>query len=147
VSRPSPATPESALPGSLLTLALDRSPAAPLITWYDDDTGERVELSATTLDNWVAKTANLLQDEFDVGPGSTVAVVLPVHWQTAVVLLAAWSCGAAVADTAAEDEGRLDEVDVVLAAQDRLDALEDVPGHDRLLRPRPRLRPGGPGAR
>ena len=74
----------------------------------------------------MAKTANLLQDEFDVGPGSTVAVALPVHWQTAAVLLAVWSCGAAVLDTAAEDDGRLAEADVVLAAADRLAALEEL---------------------
>jgi uncharacterized protein (TIGR03089 family) len=113
------------LPADLLTAALRRDAAAPLFTQYDDTTGERVELSGTTLANWVAKTANLLQDEFDVGPGSTVAVALPVHWQTAAVLLAVWSCGATVVDTAAEDEDRLAEVDVVLAAQDRLPALEE----------------------
>src|SRR5687767_11005328 len=112
-------------PAALLASARDRDPARPLLTHYDDATGERVELSATTLDNWVAKTANLLQDEFDIGPGSTVAVALPVHWQTAAVLLGAWSCGAAVLDTAAEDDGGLTGVDVVLAAQDRLPALED----------------------
>jgi len=117
------------LPADLLTAALRRDAAAPLFTQYDDATGERVELSGTTLANWVAKTANLLQDEFDVGPGSTVALALPVHWQTAAVLLATWSCGATVLDTAAEDVGRLDEVDVVLAAHDRLPALEeDLPG-------------------
>ena len=60
-----------------------------------------------------------------MGPGSTVAVVLPVHWQTAAVLLGVWSCGAAVLDTAAEDDGRLADADVVLAAQDRLAALEE----------------------
>jgi len=113
------------LPADLLAAAVRREPAAPLLTHYDDVTGGRVELSATTLANWVAKTANLLQDEFDVGPGSTVAVALPVHWQTAAVLLGTWSCGATVVDTAAEDEGRLDGVDVVLAAQDRLPALEE----------------------
>jgi uncharacterized protein (TIGR03089 family) len=112
-------------PAALLATARDRDPARPLVTHYDDATGERVELSATTLDNWVAKTANLLQDEFDVGPGSTVAVALPVHWQTAAVLLGIWSCGATVLDTAAEDEGRLTGVDVVLAPQDRLPALEE----------------------
>ena len=85
---------ETTVPADLLALALRREPAAPLFTQYDDLTGERVELSATTLANWVAKSANLLQDEFDIGPGSTVAVALPVHWQTAAVLLAAWSCGA-----------------------------------------------------
>jgi uncharacterized protein (TIGR03089 family) len=115
-------------PAALLALARDRDPARPLVTHYDDATGERVELSATTLDNWVAKTANLLQDEFDVGPGSTVAVALPVHWQSAAVLLGIWSCGATVVDTAAEDDGRLSGVDVVLAAQDRLAALEEEDG-------------------
>jgi uncharacterized protein (TIGR03089 family) len=112
-------------PAALLATARHRDPARPLVTFYDDATGERIELSATTLDNWVAKTANLLQDEFDVGPGSTVAVALPVHWQTAAVLLGIWSCGATVLDTAAEDEGRLAGVDVVLAARDRLPALEE----------------------
>ncbi|WP_222267283.1 TIGR03089 family protein [Modestobacter marinus] len=112
-------------PAALLEAALRRDAASPLITFYDDVSGERTELSGTTLANWVAKTANLLQDEFDVGPGSTVAVALPVHWQTAAVLLGVWSCGAAVLDTAAEDDGRLAAVDVVLAAQDRLPALEE----------------------
>ncbi|MFD2090342.1 TIGR03089 family protein [Blastococcus deserti] len=120
-------------PAALLANVRDRDPARPLLTHYDDATGERVELSATTLDNWVAKTANLLQDEFDVGPGSTVAVALPVHWQTAAVLLGVWSCGAAVLDTAAEDEDRLVGVDVVLAAQDRLPALEESAGDAELL--------------
>ena len=120
------------LPADLLALAVRRETAAPLITHYDDATGERVELSAVTLANWVAKTANLLQDEFDVGPGSTVAVALPAHWQTAAVLLAAWICGATVADTATEDHGRLADVDVVLAAQDRLAALEDAVGVELL---------------
>lgn len=111
-------------PAALLASARDRDPARPLLTYYDDSTGERIELSATTLDNWVAKTANLLQDEFDIGPGSTVAVALPVHWQTAAVLLGVWSCGAAVLDSAPEDDGGLGGVDVVLASQDRLGALE-----------------------
>jgi uncharacterized protein (TIGR03089 family) len=120
-------------PAGLLATARDRDPAGPLVTHYDDSTGERVELSATTLDNWVAKTANLLQEEFDVGPGSTVAVALPVHWQTAAVLLGIWSCGATVLDNAPEDDGGLAGVDVVLASQDRLAALEEDDGDAELL--------------
>jgi uncharacterized protein (TIGR03089 family) len=120
-------------PAGLLATARDRDPARPLLTHYDDSTGERVELSATTLDNWVAKTANLLQEEFDVGPGSTVAVALPVHWQTAAVLLGVWSCGAAVLETAPEDDGGLTGVDLVLASQDRLAALEEDDGDAELL--------------
>ena len=112
-------------PAALLATIVLRNSAAPLITYYDDATGERVELSGATLANWVAKTANLLQEEFDVQPGTTVAVALPVHWQTAAVLLGVWSCGATALDTAPEDDGRLDGADVVLAAQDRLSALEE----------------------
>ncbi len=100
-------------PRALLDAALRRDPAGPLLTFYDDATGERVELSATTLENWVAKTANLLQDGLAVQPGGTVAVLLPVHWQAAVAVLAAWSVGAEVAYGA-------DGADVAFAAPDRL---------------------------
>jgi uncharacterized protein (TIGR03089 family) len=82
--------------GALLRPARDRDPARPLLTYYDDATGERTELSAVTLDNWVAKTANLLRDDLAVAPGDRVAVLLPAHWQTVAVLLAAWELGAVV---------------------------------------------------
>jgi uncharacterized protein (TIGR03089 family) len=68
----------------------------PLITYYDDVTGERLDLSAATLGNWVAKTANLLVDGHALGPGDVAAVALPPHWLTAAVLLGCWSAGLAV---------------------------------------------------
>ncbi len=68
----------------------------PLITFYDDATGERVELSGATLANWVAKTANLLVDGMGLGPGQVAAVRLPPHWQSAAVLLGCWSAGLSV---------------------------------------------------
>ncbi|MGY1746346.1 TIGR03089 family protein [Blastococcus sp. SYSU D00695] len=119
-----PTSPTS--PAGLLTAAVRRAPAAPLLTHYDDVAASRVELSALTLANWVAKTANLLQEEFDVAPGSRVAVVLPAHWQTAAVLLGAWSCGATVVEPAAEDDGALAGADVVLADHGRLGPLEEL---------------------
>jgi hypothetical protein len=66
-----------------------------------DDTGgpthgERIELSAKVLANWVAKAANLLQDEFDVSGGTSVRLALPAHWRTAYWALACWSVGATV---------------------------------------------------
>ena len=77
------------------------SAKGPRITYFDDATGERIELSTVTLANWAAKTANLLRDEFGAGPGSRVAVLLPAHWQTAAVLLGVWWIGAEVVLTGA----------------------------------------------
>ena len=71
-------------------------PPRPRITYYDDATGERIELSTVTLANWAAKTGNLLRDELGAGPGSRVAVLLPAHWQTAAVLFGVWYIGAEV---------------------------------------------------
>src|SRR5215813_5255739 len=71
-------------------------PDQPLITFYDDATGERTELSGATLRNWVAKTANMLVDDLDLRPGQWAAVGLPPHWQTAAVLLGCWTIGLAV---------------------------------------------------
>ncbi|MGC9666795.1 TIGR03089 family protein [Planosporangium sp. 12N6] len=76
--------------------AVAADPTRPLLTFYDDATGERTELSGTTLANWVAKTANLLVDGCGLGPGDHAGVALPPHWQTAAVLLGAWSAGLAV---------------------------------------------------
>jgi uncharacterized protein (TIGR03089 family) len=83
-------------PSDLLASALSEDGSRPLFTYYDDDIGARVELSVTTTANWVAKVANLLVDSYDVEPGDDVAVRLPLHWQTAVVLLSCWSAGARV---------------------------------------------------
>ena len=68
----------------------------PLITFYDDATGERVELSVTTYANWVAKTASLLVEEHDLERGQVLCVDLPTHWLGPVVLGAAWSVGLVV---------------------------------------------------
>lgn len=84
-------------PADLLRSALDTDPGRPLVTFYDDATGERVELSVATLANWVAKTANLLQGDFAAEPGDRVALLLPAHWQTAVWLLACSSTGTVAA--------------------------------------------------
>jgi uncharacterized protein (TIGR03089 family) len=80
------------------------TPATPLITYYDDALGARVELSRATTANWAAKTANWLRDEWDVEPGARVAVCLPAHWQTVGVFLGAWWCGATITDDPAGAE-------------------------------------------
>jgi uncharacterized protein (TIGR03089 family) len=102
------------LTDALLDPLLAGDPMGPRITYYDDATGERIELSTVTLANWAAKTANLLRDEFGLGPGSRVAVLLPAHWQTAAALLGVWWIGAEVVspDRAAD---RLAEADDAVA--------------------------------
>jgi uncharacterized protein (TIGR03089 family) len=80
----------------LLGAELRREPGRPLLTWYDETTGERVELSVTTYANWVAKTASLLTEEHDLERGDVLLVDLPAHWLGPVFLGAAWTAGLAV---------------------------------------------------
>lgn len=103
------------LTDELLGPLLRDDAAAPRITYYDDATGERVEVSGATLANWAAKSANLLREECDLEPGGRVAMLLPAHWQTAAVLLGAWWCGAEVVADAAD-------ADVVLADAEHVQA-------------------------
>ncbi|MCA0335663.1 MAG: TIGR03089 family protein [Actinobacteria bacterium] len=88
------------LPSAVLAAMLRADGTAPRLTTYDDTDsptrGERIELSAKVIANWVAKAANLLQDEFDVSTGTSIRLALPAHWRTAYWALAAWSVGATV---------------------------------------------------
>ncbi|GAA1010007.1 acyl-CoA synthetase [Streptomyces sp. F-3] len=119
-------------PADLLRSALAADPGRPLVTFYDDATGERVELSTATFANWVAKTANLLQGDLAAGPGDRVALLLPAHWQTAVWLLACASVGA-VADLG----GNVEAADVVVSGPDTLDAARACSGERVALSLRP----------
>ena len=87
----------STFPG-LLADQLRRAESRPLVTFYDDATGERVELSVVTYANWVAKTAGVLQDELGLERGDSVLVDLPTHWLSPVWLGACWSMGLVVTD-------------------------------------------------
>ncbi|WP_461166926.1 TIGR03089 family protein [Tsukamurella serpentis] len=80
----------------LLAPIVATDPAAPRFTWYDDATGARMGLSAVTLGNWAAKCGNLLRDQYGLGPGDQVGVLLPAHWQTAGILFGAWWAGCEV---------------------------------------------------
>ncbi|MCI2265584.1 TIGR03089 family protein [Sediminivirga luteola] len=71
----------------------------PALVWHGTD-GERIELSGRVTQNWIAKTANLLSEEFDAGPDVLVRLRLSsdgapqVHWRSLIVAAAAWWCGA-----------------------------------------------------
>jgi uncharacterized protein (TIGR03089 family) len=73
-----------------------RNGPRPFLTFHDFGTGERVELSYATMDNWTSKTANLIQDELLADPGSRFLLAAPPHWMTAVWALAPLLCSAVV---------------------------------------------------
>jgi uncharacterized protein (TIGR03089 family) len=95
-------------PPTVLSAMLASDAGRPRLTFYEDTpgptSGERVELSARVLANWVSKAANALQEEWDLAPGSRVRLALPPHWRAAYWALATWAVGA----TLVLDEGPCD---------------------------------------
>ena len=116
--------------------------SAPLITYYSvgssvniDSTlaPTRVELSQATVDNWVAKTSNLLAEEFGYGPElvgeASAAVDLPLHWLHSVWLTSLWNVGAYVTTRRAQAGVLVNEtagVDTALAKASRNQAVVGV---------------------
>ena len=108
----------------LLERRLRTDAGRPFVTFYDDATGERTELSMTTYANWVAKFASLLVEEFDLERGAVMLVDLPTHWLGPVALGAAWSAGIEVV-TDHNDE----RISLVFCGPDELaDHLGRAPG-------------------
>lgn len=88
------------------------------------DGSGRVELSGATVANWVAKTANLLVDE--CGRPPRVGVLLPLHWQAPVAVLATVATGATVVLAVGVDD--LAGCDVAFVDVDRAAAALPVAG-------------------
>ena len=89
---------------------------APLITYLDPATGERTELSATSLANAAAKIANALRAEFDLAPGDVVGIDLPLHWQRSAWCAGAWTAGCTVLPLPAD---AAQDAALVVSTQDR----------------------------
>lgn len=68
----------------------------PVLTFYDDRTGERREITAVALGELAGQVARLLREGCGLRAGDRVAVQAPPHWQTAAAVLGAWSIGAAL---------------------------------------------------
>lgn len=87
-------------PSGVLSDLVRTDAAAPRVTFYEDtpgpSSGERIELSARVLSNWVSKAANALQEEWDIEPGTMVGLALPPHWRSLYWALAVWSVGGCV---------------------------------------------------
>jgi uncharacterized protein (TIGR03089 family) len=85
-------------PEALFDALLAAQPSRPVVTFYDERSGERSELSAKSLANWVAKTHFLLSDELGLGVGDSALVALPAHWISVPALLGVLSAGLAVTE-------------------------------------------------
>ncbi len=90
-------------PERLFSDLLAREPARPFVTYYDEASGERAELSAKSLANWVAKTHHLLGTELGLGVGDTALIAVPAHWISVPVLLGCLTAGLALTPAGAAD--------------------------------------------
>ena len=101
-----------------------RHSTQPWLTWYSIS-GERVELSGRVFDNWVAKSANLLSEEFDLDQESIVAIDMAGHWKSLALALACWHLGTEVRCIApGQNPGKVDLV--VTANPETLNAEKSV---------------------
>jgi uncharacterized protein (TIGR03089 family) len=125
-----------------LAAAATTGAAHPVLTYYDDATGERIDLTADALAGWAAKVARLLHEGCRLGPGDRAAVLLAPHWLAAAVLLGTWSANvsvsfrlAATAGLAPTGPNEDEPFDAVFVARRRIDDwLDHVPaGHHRFV--------------
>jgi uncharacterized protein (TIGR03089 family) len=72
---------------------LAAAPSRPFVTYYDEASGERAELSVKSLANWVVKTHHLLSTELGLGVGDTALVAVPAHWISVPILLGCLTAG------------------------------------------------------
>jgi uncharacterized protein (TIGR03089 family) len=72
---------------------LAAEPSRPFVTYYDEASGERAELSVKSLANWVVKTHHLLSTELGLGVGDSALVAVPAHWISVPILLGCLTAG------------------------------------------------------
>ena len=111
----------------MLNHLLNADAAAPRLTVYNESTGARMDFSAQTLENWVAKIANMLEEELELDDDSALLIDLPVAWQAAVIALGALAAGieydfanSSLADDDA-DAASLLQADAVFTPPDKFD--------------------------
>jgi uncharacterized protein (TIGR03089 family) len=130
--------------GALIERQVGRYGDKPFLTHYDDDRGERVELSYRTFENWTAKIANLLVEELDAAEGARVAVLVGNHWRAVAISFACWRAGVSLVplDPATPDGAGADALATAgcvaaFVAEERLAglaaALQRAPGRPALV--------------
>lgn len=141
-------TPEGKSIPELLEFLRSCRPTSPRLIWYGDN-NERIELSGKVLDNWVAKTSNLLVEELDAEPGQLVSLQLPPHWKAVIWALACWQTGCMVSTVSASTglTGRK-PLATVVSTDEALAALAELgsPGGIAVAVAPGALQPGWSGA-
>ena len=98
---------------------LSADPSRPFVTYYDEATGERSELSRKSLANWVAKTHHLLATELGLGPGDAALVAVPANWISVPIVLGCLTAGLELRDRG--------DADVAFVAPSTLGAAGGIP--------------------
>jgi uncharacterized protein (TIGR03089 family) len=83
-------------PEQLFSELLASEPTRPFVTYYNEASAERAELSVRSLANWVAKTHFLLIDELGLGTGDAAFIALPAHWISVPAVLGCLTAGLAL---------------------------------------------------
>jgi len=109
-------------PEALFDKLLSGEPGRPFVTFYDEASGERSELSRKSLANWVAKTHFLLSDELGLGVGDTALVAVDAHWIAFPILLGCLTAGLSLTDSDTSAAVAFTDPDRVAAA----DGVPDV---------------------
>lgn len=105
-------------PEELFDRLLATDPGRPFVTYYDESSGERSELSRKSLANWIAKTHFLLTDELGLGVGDTAVVALPAHWISVPAILGCLTAGLALTDSGPGEVGFTEPARLPLDAPD-----------------------------
>lgn len=111
----------------MLNHLLNADAAAPRLTVYNESTGARMDFSAQTLENGVAKIAYMLEEELELDDDSALLIDLPVTWQAAVIALGSLAAGieydfvnSSLADDDADAASQL-QADAVFTSPDKFD--------------------------
>lgn len=110
-----------------------RDPSTPLMTYYNGSTGERTELSTTSMLNWQAKTANLLRDSYGLSSGSTIGLFIPTHWLVPVFIGAVAAIGGTLVIPGSSTTRTSPTDDLDLAVIGQAELTEGLPSADEYL--------------
>lgn len=91
----------TASPEALFAELVASAPSRPFVTYYNEDSGERTELSVRSLANWVAKTHFLLTDELGLGVGDSAYLDVAADWISVPIMLGCWTAGLQIVSSSA----------------------------------------------